>query len=314
MDRQGEQFTAAALRRAGANANRATPEVIDDNFRRIGGVFDNLAANNQLIPDRHLAQDLGAAWNDYAALVPQNARAPVVEGMIRDISQAANNGPVDGAVYQAARSRLDRLARGAAADPQLQEALFGIRNSLDNAMERTLLQTNPRAVAQWRTARRQYRNMLVLERSVTAAGENAAQGLISPSQLRNATVNVHGRRNYARGTGDFAELARAGESVLKPMPNSGTAGRFRAQNIGTGILSTIGAVGGTTAGGPVAGLAGAAFGALTPRLIGQAMMSPTGQAYLRNQLLQGNLTPETRALVVSALNSLTAAEQPRIAP
>jgi len=311
MERQGEQFTSAALRRAGANAPRATPEVIDTNFRRIGQVFDNLAANNQLVPDRRLAQDLRAAWTDYASLVPQNARAPVVENMIRDIAQAAGNGPMDGAVYQAARSRLDRLARGAAADPQLQEALFGIRNSLDNAMERTLMRTNPSDLGAWRTARRQYRNMLVLERAATGAGENAAQGIISPSQLRNATVSVHGRRNYARGMGDFAELARAGEGVMKPMPNSGTAGRFRAQNVGTGIMSTLGAVTGTSVGGPYVGLAGAAVGALTPRVLGQIMMSPGGQAYLRNQLLAGNLPAETRAMIVEALNTIGSSETPK---
>jgi hypothetical protein len=154
--------------------------------------------------------------------------------------------------------------------------------------------------------------MLTLERAVTGAGENAAQGLISPSQLRNATVNTQGRRNYARGTGDFAELARAGEGVMKPMPNSGTAGRFRAQNVGAGVLSTLGAVGGTSMGGPVTGIAGAAVGAMAPRVIGQLMMSPAGQAYLRNQVLRGGLNPETRALVVNALNSLEGAAAPQL--
>lgn len=314
MDRQGEQFTAAALRRAGANGTRATPEVIDDSFRRIGNEFDDLAANNQLHPDRRLAHDLGGAWREYASLVPENARAPVVENMIRDIGQTLSQGPLDGAAYQAARSRLDRYARGAVTDPQLQDALLSIRNALDEAMERTLQRANSPDLGRWRTARRQYRNMLVLERAATGAGENAAQGLISPSQLRNATVSLHGRRNYARGRGDFAELARAGEGVMKPMPNSGTAGRFRAQNIGTGILSTLGAVGGTTAGGSMGGFAGAAVGALTPRLIGQIMMSQGGQAYLRNQLMAGNIPARTRALIVTALNSTASSETPPAIP
>ncbi len=312
MERQGEQFTSAALRRAGATSNRATSEVIDNNFRRIGNEFDTLAANNQLHPDRQLAQDLGGTWREYASLVPESARAPVVESMIRDVGQTLSQGPLDGAAYQAARSRLDRYARGAAADPQLQDALYGIRNALDDAMERTLARTNPQDLGRWRTARRQYRNMLTIERAATGAGENAAQGLISPSQLRNATVVTQGRRNYARGTGDFAELARAGEGVLKPMPNSGTAGRFRAQNVGTGLLSTMGAIGGTSAAGPMAGVAGAAVGAMTPRVVGQIMMSRGGQAYLRNQLMRGNLAPQTRALIVNALNSVGSIETPRI--
>lgn len=312
MERQGEQFTAAALRRAGATANRATPEVIDNNFRRIGNEFDTLAANNQLHPDRQLAHDLGGAWREYASLVPESARAPVVESMIHDLGQTLSQGPLDGAAYQAARSRLDRYARGAAADPQLQDALYGIRNALDDAMERTITRVNPQDLGRWQTARRQYRNMLTIERAATGAGENAALGLISPSQLRNATVVTQGRRAYGRGNGDFAELARAGEGVMKAMPNSGTAGRFRAQNVGTGLLSTLGAIGGTSAGGPVAGVAGAAVGAMTPRVVGQIMMSRGGQAYLRNQLLRGNLPAETRALIVNALNSVGSAGTPQI--
>jgi hypothetical protein len=312
MERQGEQFTAAALRRAGATANRASPEVIDNNFRRIGQEFDTLAANNQLHPDRRLAQDLGGAWREYASLVPETARAPVVESMIQDLGQTLSQGPLDGAAYQAARSRLDRYARGAAADPQLQDALYGIRNALDDAMERTITNVNPQDLGRWQTARRQYRNMLTIERAATGAGENAALGLISPSQLRNATVVTQGRRAYGRGNGDFAELARAGEGVMKSMPNSGTAGRTRAQNLGTGLLSTLGAIGGTSVAGPMAGVAGAAVGAMTPRVVGQIMMSRGGQAYLRNQLLRGNLPAETRALIVNALNSAGSSVTPDI--
>jgi hypothetical protein len=312
VERGAEQFTAAALRRGGATANRATPDVLDANFRRIGNEFDTLAANNQLHPDRQLAQDLGGAWREYASLVPETARAPVVENMIQDLGRTLSQGPLDGAAYQAARSRLDRYARGAAADPQLQDALYGIRNALDDAMERTMTRMNPQDLGRWQTARRQYRNMLTIERAATGAGENAALGLISPSQLRNATVVTQGRRAYGRGNGDFAELARAGEAIMKSMPNSGTAGRFRAQNVGTGLLSTLGAIGGTSAAGPVAGVAGAAVGAMTPRVVGQIMMSRGGQAYLRNQLLRGNLPAETRALIVNSLNSVGSAETPRI--
>ena len=302
IERQGEQFTKAALSRTGTNANRATPEVVDDAFSRIGQQFDDLASRNQIVPDRTLAQDLGAAYREYAAMVPESHRAPVVLDTIQDIGKTLGQGPLDGAAYQAARSRLDKAARSAASDPQLREALTGIRNSLDDAMERSIAANNPADAGAWREARRQYRNMLVVEKAATGAGENAAQGLISPSSLRNATVQ-QGKRAYARGKGDFAELARSGEAVLKPLPNSGTAPRLNAQNLGIGLAGLVGAGAGTATGDPTNAAIGAGLGFIAPRVAGAALMSPVVQSLLRNQAA-GNLTlsPVARALLGTSAN------------
>lgn len=303
MDRQGEQFTAAALRRAGVTANRASPDVMDDAFRTIGQQFDDLASRNVVMPDADLARDLGATFREYQAMVPESHRAPVVMDTIKDIGAAMRGGPLDGAAYQALRSRLDTAARSSARDPQLQSALYGIRNALDDGMERSIAAANPGDMGAFREARRQYRNMLVLEKAGTAAGENAAQGLISPSSLRNATVSTQGRRNYARGKGDFADLARAGEAVLKPMPNSGTAGRLNAQNLGLGLAGLFGAGAGTTTGDPTTAALGAAAGFFAPRLAGKALMNPTVQRYLSNQTGQAiRMTPQVRKLMNIILN------------
>jgi hypothetical protein len=64
MERQGEQFTAAALRRAGIDANRATPEVIDNGFNQLGQQFDDLAARNAIVPDRQMVNDLRLSLQD----------------------------------------------------------------------------------------------------------------------------------------------------------------------------------------------------------------------------------------------------------
>lgn len=295
MERQGEQFTSAALRRAGENAPRATPEVIDRAFTRIGQQFDGLAARNQIVPDQQLAGDLQTVVGEYTSLVPESMRAPVVMTVANDIVDAIRRGPIAGDAYQALRSRLERAARTSRADPQLSDALRGMRESLDDAMQRSIAQNNPRDLGGWQQARRQYRNMLVLEKAATGAGENAALGLISPSQLRNATVQ-QGRRAFARGQGDFAELARAGEALMKAMPQSGTAPRLRAQNLGAMIPAILGGGAGAGVGGPVGAMAGAAAGAALPRAAGALMMSPAGQRYLTNQLLAGPLSERARAI------------------
>jgi hypothetical protein len=153
--------------------------------------------------------------------------------------------------------------------------------------------------------------MLVLERASTGAGENAAQGLISPSALRSATVTKQGRRNYARGRGDFADLARAGESVMKTMPNSGTAGRLNAQNLGLGLAGVLGIGAGTATGDTTNALAAAALGLAAPRGVGAVMMSQAFQRYLSNQAAR---TMQTTPGIQKIINAMLNVEGSEVAP
>lgn len=310
QENQAQQFTAAALRRAGETADRATPDVIDGAFRRIGGDFDAVAQRNHVVADPHLGNDLATVEDEYNSLVGPTQRAPVVGNTMRDIGDivAQNGGHITGEQYNALTSRLARQARGAKADPQLQEALTGTRGALDDAMERSLQASgNTADLDTLRTARRQYRNLLTVEKAATGAGAATAEGLISPSQLRNATVTQN-RRAYARGQGDFADLARSGEAVMKPLPNSGTAPRQYLQH----MLSIIGG----TVGGASGGLPGAAAGIAAPAIAGRVLMSRPVQAYLGNRVLG----PAQGSRSVDAVTAALLAHQehqeptPRISP
>jgi hypothetical protein len=284
---QGEQFTRAALRRVGEDAPRADGPTVNAAFDRIGGQFDAIGARNHLAGDVHLGNDLAAVEGDYNNLVSPTQRAPVIANTIRDIGDqiAANGGHLTGEQYNAMTSRLARQARGAVADTQLHEALVGTREALDDAFERSLHASgNTQDLAALREARNQYRNLMVIEKAATGAGSQTAEGIISPSQLRNATVSTHGRRNYARGQGDFADLSRAGEAIMKPLPNSGTSPREYMRH----ALSTVGSVvGGTvgSTGGPAGTAAGAIAGLAAPGALGRALMSGPVQRYLGNQRL-----------------------------
>jgi hypothetical protein len=316
METQGEQFTSAALRRAGIDARRATPDVIDDAFTRIGQQFDDLAARNRIVTDQQLVQDLRTTLNEYGSLVPESARAPIVRDITADIADAAlKRGGVSGETYQSVTSRLARAARGTK-DPELGTALRGLREALDDAMERSISANNPADAGAWQEARNQYRNMLVLEKAATGAGENAAAGIISPSALRNATVN-QGRRAYARGQGDFAELARAGEGVMKPLPQSGTAPRLAARNLGAGIGTILGASGGAAAGGGLPGaMMGAAAGSMAPYVAGRALLSGPVRSYLSNQAATGLSTgnPIRDAVIAALLANAGQNRLPSVAP
>ena len=309
MERQGEQFTAAALRRAGINnANRATPDVIDQGFTTLGQRFDDLAARNAVIPDRRMVSDIRNTINHYNQLVPQSQRAPVINDLATDIVTAAQQpGGISGEAYQALSSRVERMARGSS-DPQVTNALRDLRGAVDDAMERSIQANNPADAGAWREVRNHYRNMLVIEKAATGAGENAAAGLISPAQLRTAVVG-QSRRGYARGNHDLAGLARAGVRMMTPLPNSGTAGRTAARNALMSIPALLGGAGGSVVGGPGLGtVGGMALGAAAPFVAGRALLSAPGRNYLSNQMLGQagpQLSQQLRPAVTGGLAGVT---------
>lgn len=292
QNRQGQQFTQAAMRRTGSDASLATPEVMDATFKRVGQQFDDLASRNTMKMDAQFAKDMGDAVSDYVGLVSPSQRAPIVGKIVDDVMDfARNGGSVDGAAYQNLRSRLEKAARGST-DGDLSSTLRNMKNALDDAMERSIPAGSPDAGA-WAEVRRQYRNLIPLERASAGAGERAAEGYISPAQLRNAVVN-QGRRNYVRGEGDFADLTRAG-TVMNQMPNSGTAPRQNIQNLVSGVAPNLAgaAVGGTSTG----DWKGAAAGFAAPAVLGRALMSRPVQSYLGNQVASRAVDPQVQRLL-----------------
>lgn len=230
---QEDEFTRAALNRAGIeNETRAIGPVMDDAFERLGSQFDELARNNAINGDTRLVDDLTEAWRDYSRVKGASARAPVVENTIRDVIIALKNprnqGRFSGEAYQQLRHDLGRIQRRQAqVDPALSDAVGSIRVALDNAMERSI---SPQEAQQWRTIRDQYQNLLALEKASLAGGEKAAQGILSPAQVRLAAKQQNSRQ-ASRGQRDLYELARAGEAIIKPLPSSGSPQRLMAQDL-----------------------------------------------------------------------------------
>lgn len=285
-DQAAEQFTQAALRRAGVddqmaaalrqqgiNPDRATADVINSAFQNLGNQFDALAQRNMMNVDVPLRTEVHQALAAYNRSTPEALRAPIVHDLHEDILNAAN-GILDGAQYQSWRSQIERARRGAQSNnPQLAHALSDMRDAMDDAMARS---STPADQAAWQQVRGQYRDLLTIEKAVSGAGENTALGLISPSQLRTA-VKSQDTRGYVRGRRDIGNLARAGEAIMKPLPNSGTPARLATQNMAT-IL-------GSAAGAGVANVPGAILGALAPGAVARTVMSAPVQNYLSNQLL-----------------------------
>lgn len=295
------QFTQAALRRAGAAGENAAPEVLAANQRRLGDAFEDLSTRNTMVMDRQFVTDINQATRQYQRVPPSQQRS-IVEGYVDDIMQHAQAGGVmPGTYYQEMRSRLSRQANSLRqTDPTLSEALRDMRDALDNAMRRSIAPADREA---WDTVRREYGAQKVIEKTASRAGEATAEGQLVPSNLRN-TVSAENRGAYARGEGQFADLARAGAGVMAPMPQSGTGPRVAMHTMASLLGGALGGAGGLGAGSGLGAVAGAIAG---PAIAGRVLMSRPMQGYLGNQVatpLMRNLNPRRAALV----NALIAAQ------
>ncbi len=289
ITRMNEQFTAATLRRAGIqNETRATPAVVNAAEDRIGQVFDTVAARNPRIPlDSRFNTEARQVADDFRNLT--GAPSPLIDTLVQRIGATGQRPAISGQSYQTIQSEIARYAR-AAQQPELRMALQDLRSALDGAIQRGL--TNPADAALWRQARRDWANLIVVNRAVGGSTEASANGFITPSRLSNAIDSMR-RGNYSHGRGDFADLARAGNQIIKSLADSGTPSRARAL--------ALPALAGAVLGSGFGALPGALMAGLGPIIAGRAVMSGPGQRYLQNQTLAGVAPNGLRGAGISAL-------------
>jgi hypothetical protein len=271
---QSQAFTRAALRRIGEDADLATPEVMAGARTRIGNAFDDIAGRANATMDAQFARDIGETVREYVRVSNPGQRPRLPDDIANALTDFAQNqgGVIAGDQLQSLRSMLTRYKTS---DPELTQFLGSVRRAVDNLVERTAA---PGIAEEWRAARSQYRNMRALEKALGGAGENAAQGMLSPQMLRSAIAAGNQKGAYVRGQGDFADLARAGNAAMPQLPQSGTAPRQYSQ----AMLSALSGVGtGAATGDPYMALLGLAG----PAVLGRALMSRPTQAYLGNQIM-----------------------------
>lgn len=239
-EQQGEELSAANLRRAGINADRATPEVLHAAQEDFGRQYENLVAQNRGIQlDPTLEHDLLDNVTSYERLKGQ-AAAPAVNqyfGRISDAAQA-NGGVIPPDVFQSIRSDiaadLGRLRKGQGNGETI-AALRNFQDSLYGSLERN---GQPEVAAASRDLNNRYRNFKTIEKAMGGAGEDTSRGLITPGKMRTA-VESGDKTGYVQGRGDFADLARAAEGTMKPLPQSGSMARAMPYVV-AGAMGTAG--------------------------------------------------------------------------
>ena len=251
-------------------------------------MFDDVTRGVDVTPDPNALGQLSKAVGTYKSLAPTGNQAPLISDVLKETTKAFRGGnSVPAATVNTWRSGLSKLTASADAATReaAQMALEAVDDMLTGAMKAA---GNSDDVARLATARGEWRNFLAIQKAATGAGESAAAGLLSPSALRNSVVQ-QGRAAFAQGRrGDLGDLARAGEGVMKQLPDSGTPAGMAARGFTPEMLfGSLGAAGGSSLG-PWGAAAGAVAGAMLPGIAGAVRMSGPAQAYLANQLV-GNV-------------------------
>lgn len=228
-------FTRAIANEMGEDATSLDPSVMGAAKKRIGGVFQSVAANTpKIAEDSQLGTDLLTIMSNAESSVGGSQLEPI-EKRFNDIASTFQSGgnAITGKQYlsmTAKGSPLDAMIHSP--DPAIANAGVQFREALDAALQRSAA---PSDVAALQQARYQWKVM----RTVEDMAEKAPTGEVSPALLMGAV-----RKNFPNmaydGGGNMGELARIGQQFMKAPPNSGTPERTLVNK----LLGLEGAAGG----------------------------------------------------------------------
>lgn len=228
--RQRADFNRSVSHTFGEDAPAINSQVYGDAKRRIGAEFERLSARNQLSLGPQVIDELGALEREaaqYAA--PETANA--VRAAINELLDLSQSGVVPGKAYQALQSKWGRLMKSGGTTAHY---LGGVRDAVRKAMDDSISATDRRA---WDAARQQYGNLKTVRDLVAKETDDG----ISPRALM-GRVNATGAGKEATASGRggrLAELAKLGQRISDPVPDSGTAQRLMSYSLlGGGGLAT----------------------------------------------------------------------------
>lgn len=285
------QFNEAMLRKGGQPGNIADPDAVKSALADVGGTIGNIADRNIMAVFPRVNQALTDMEARLSGVPVDTER--VMRSKINDVRKVMIPVNIEGAGAPVAAIpgpsyRMQDTAIGTAIrntdNADTKGMLIELRKLMRGAMDDSI---SPDDAEAWQTARRHYANLKVIQDAVGGAGEKAALGHIPPLAVRGALERSLSKGDYATGMGDTNQLARIGQSLLRPPPDPGTATRGAMMRVLQGGAPAATAATGYALGGPIGAVAGAAVPFVLPRAVQAFYYSPAGQAYLRNQLASG---------------------------
>lgn len=285
-----EAFSRAALKRIGINSNRATGDelrrVYDEMAQGFNSTINNLDTLSQkVVPSNDNMKIVGKALRKYGGQISRGNRSPIFREIDNAFRASKKSGQsLSGEQLKYFHATLNDMTRQG---DQAGDAARAILPELKDMIHRVLGDEGKKI---WVETNRRYRDFLAIEKALKG-GKGFDEGLVVPSRLASATGAVF-KRQRLFGESDLGNLAQAGNSVMKSLPQSGSSPRLFAGGLGgTGDAARVGAATYAYTGDPtLAGYAGAAA-SMIPNIRNQLIGQSVGQQYMGNQLVrdQGRL-------------------------
>jgi len=309
------QFNEAMLRKGGQLGNIADPDTVKGYLADVGSTIGSIADRNIMAVFPKVSKALDDMEAGLSGVPVDTER--VMRSRIDDIRKVMIPVNIEGegapvAAIPGRSYRMQDTAIGAAIrntdNSDTRSALIDLRKLLRGAMDDSI---SPEDAEAWQTARRHYANLKVIQDAVSGAGEKAALGHVPPLAVRGALTRSLSKDDYAIGMGDTNQLARIGQSLLRPPPDPGTATRGTMMRMLQGGAPAATSGIGYAIGGPEGAVLGATVPFVLPRAVQSFYYSPAGRAYMQNQLAAG-LDTNLPALTAAGLAS--EATRNRLAP
>ncbi len=280
-EKQLETFTKEVLSRAGITADRATPEVLEKGFTRLGKIFDEFAENASIPIDAKLSDDFSNAIFETENVFAVSTVPKVIQD-VRDNLMALQGGNrvISGKDFQSITKKIAIMRKSK--DPVLMGLGAELNGILVDALEKSVMSTgNTNLLSRYQKARNQYRALDSATQAVGGQSDAAMAGLIQPKALYAIEKGKIGARNVSKGRSELAELGRMGSDIA-PLPQSGTTPRGTAE----GAFGAA-AVGIPTAGGVALGSGGELADVLQSTGLAATVGGATARANARRNELIG---------------------------
>jgi hypothetical protein len=271
---QGEALANEVMARTGSPGELMTRETVDAAKGRLKATYDDITSRNSMAADNKLGQDIMDVANTYDKAVNVGNQRPVVYNEISKLLNAQGS-TIPGPQYQEWRSSLGKAARDLyrkGGDSASADALKGLQKALDSAFERSV--SNPADAALLKETNRQYSAIKGVQKGLDRAGGDPLLGQLGA----NPGATLRAMATGPTGHRGFTDLADAANTILKPLPNSGTAQRM-------GNILTLGTLVGDFAHGGVPIATALRMG--IPPILARGLLSETAQNLLKNQRFAG---------------------------
>lgn len=279
-----DNFSRAALKRIGIASDRAEAKDLERVYREMGRVFDNTIGSLQtgqgkkIVPSKQQIDEIVETITEYKSNQPQMLAKPIYGQILSAFKRSYETGQsLSGNQIKRFHRLLNKNTRLGNEDGDLARDVLPIVKQLifDNLGEE--------AKKAFVANNRRYRDFIAIEKTLER-GDGLYEGIVYPLKLANATQTVYKRQNLF-GKSDLGELAKAGASVMKRLPQTGSAPRLG------GMQGNQDALRGGAAGfmldpsDPNTALVGGLLGSAVPYAKGRLLGRPDVQEYMKNQLI-----------------------------